>query len=127
MKYKYNVAKRNTDNGQQTINMPITLSSIPKKSTKSTKKQDDATRVYKSNLNGPGPNAPQPPSPESDATDDNDETLSTVESPTTTTTTTTTPKKKSAKLTNLAQRLEVNPNLSELYPSKHKTQNVASH
>ena len=81
--------------------------------------------MYKSNLNGPGPNAPQPPSPESDATDDNDETL---ESPTTnaTTTTTTTPKKKSTKLTNLAQRLEVNQLLSELYPSKHITQKVAA-
>jgi len=99
--------------------MPITLSSIPKKSTKS-KKQDDAARVYKSNVNGPGPNAPQPPSPESDATDDNDDHIDT------TTTTPPPPPKQKSKRSNLKQRLEVNKLLSELYPSKHIQNKVAA-
>ena len=107
--------------------MPITLSTIPKKSTKS-KKQDDAARVYKSNVNGPGPNAPQPPSPESDATDDNDEHVDTATATTATTTTTTTtpPAKRKSKKSNLTQRLEVNKLLSELYPSKHIQNKVAA-
>lgn len=104
--------------------MPITLSTIPKKSTKS-KKQDDAARVYKSNVNGPGPNAPQPPSPESDATDDNDEHVDTATA-TTATTTTTPPAKRKSKKSNLTQRLEVNKLLSELYPSKHIQNKVAA-
>ena len=98
--------------------MPITLSSIPKKSTKS-KKQDDAARIYKSNVNGPGPNAPQPPSPESDATDDNDEQhIDTTPPPP--------PPKQKSKRSNLTQRLEVNKLLSELYPSKHIQNKVAA-
>ena len=106
--------------------MPITLSTIPKKSTKSTKKQDDATRVYKSNVNGPGPNAPQPPS-ESDATDDNE----TSPPPPTETCVTVTPKpnvtpKPSKKKSTLAQRLEVNKLLAELYPSNHIKTKVAA-
>jgi ATP-dependent Lon protease len=103
--------------------MPITLSTIPKKSTKSTKKQDDATRVYKSNVNGPGPNAPQPPS-ESDATDDNE-----TSPPPTETCVTVTPKpnpKPSKKKSTLAQRLEVNKLLAELYPSNHIKTKVAA-
>lgn len=104
--------------------MPITLSTIPKKSTKSTKKQDDATRVYKSNVNGPGPNAPQPPSPESDATDDNE-----TSPPPTETCVAVTPKpnpKPSKKKSTLAQRLEVNKLLAELYPSNHIKTKVAA-
>ena len=110
--------------------MPVTVSTIPKKSTKSVKKQEDASRVYKNNLNGPGPNAPQPPSPESDATDDNDDAPSppvpAIESATTPSKKTDSSSKKSKKITNLAQRLEVNQLLSELYPSKHITQKVAA-
>jgi hypothetical protein len=57
--------------------MPINISTIPKRkataTTTKTKKQDDATRVYKSSSNNP-PNAPHPPSsPESDATDNEHE------------------------------------------------------
>lgn len=57
--------------------MPINISTIPKKKATATatkaKKQDDATRVYKSSSNNP-PNAPHPPSsPESDATDNEHE------------------------------------------------------
>ena len=110
--------------------MPITLSTIPsktKKPTKSAKKQDDAVRTYKSNLNGPGPNVPQPPSPESDATTDNDEneTQPTVNA-TSPTNATASSKKKSKRTDTLSQRLEVNKLLSELYPSKHITEKVAA-
>ena len=123
--------------------MPVTLSTIPKKTTKKTKKQDDATHTYKSNLNGPGPNAP-PPYPESDATDDNDESPSSHAEPgtpgtiaagtasnasaagTTSGTSTTTASKKKTKIDNLAERLEVNQLLSQLYPSKHMTKKVAA-
>jgi ATP-dependent Lon protease len=126
--------------------MPVTLSTIPKRATttKNTKKQDDAAHNYKSNLNGPGPN--QPP-PESDVTDDNDESMEScatsgtaaagttpgtpttttpTTTPTTTTTTTTTTTKKKAKNDNLAERLEMNQLLSQLYPSKHMTKKLAA-
>ena len=116
--------------------MPVTLSTIPKKPTKRTKKQDDATHTYKSNANGPGQQ--QPPHPESDATDENDETAgsatagsATAGSATTATgpaTTSTGPKQKqkSKSAANLAQRLEVNQLLSKMYPSKHMTQKMAA-
>ena len=46
--------------------MPIHISTIPKKSTKTTKKKEESTRTCKGHANGPDPNAPQPPtSPES--------------------------------------------------------------
>ena len=138
--------------------MPVTLSTIPKKTTKRTKKQDDATHTYKSNANGPGQQQPQqPPYPESDATDENDETsaglatstattattatpgsattTATATTPATTTATTTTTAtpgsattgtKQKSKNGNLAQRLEVNQLLSQMYPSKHMTQKVAA-
>ena len=100
--------------------MPVTLSTIPKKTTK-TKKQDDAMHTYKSNLNGPGP---QPPSPESDATDDNEESTSQLETANATTNATMPSSKK--KMNKLAERLEVNQLLSQLYPSNHMTQKVAA-
>jgi hypothetical protein len=123
--------------------MPVTLSTIPKKPAKKTKKQDDAMHTYKSNANGPGQQ--QPPYPESDATDENDETSAgsaatatgsaatatgsaATTGPATATgpaTTATGPKKKS-KNANLTQRLEVNHLLSQLYPSNYMTQKVAA-
>jgi ATP-dependent Lon protease len=128
--------------------MPITLSTIPKKTTttKKTKKQEDATRTYKSNLNGPGPG--QPPSPESDATD-NEESIPTTPNATNENQTTSNaqpsnaqpsnaqpsnaqpsnaqPKKKmTKKMAQQQQRLEVNRLLAELYPSNHMTQKVAA-
>ena len=106
--------------------MPVTLSTIPsktKKPTKPTKKQDDAARTYKSNLNGPGP---QPPSPESDVTTDNDEDAQTATNATNATNPTASSKKKSKKTDTLSQRLEVNKLLSKLYPSKHITEKVAA-
>jgi ATP-dependent Lon protease len=135
--------------------MPITLSSIPPKKSRKPKKQEDAGRTYKSNLNGPGPNAPQPPSPESDATTDNEDSTSnagvTTTSATATTATTTATataatttatdatatataadavtsrsRSRSKNVANLAQRLEVNHLLAELYPSKHINQKVAA-
>jgi ATP-dependent Lon protease len=124
--------------------MPITLSAIPKKSTK-TKKQEDATRTYKSNLNGPGPNAPQPPSPESEATTDNEEavengtataagtaagsaaaTASAAVAAAVTPGSNSRSKRSKNAVSNLAQRLEVNHLLADLYPSKHINQKVAA-
>ena len=129
--------------------MPITLSTIPKKTTtKKTKKQEDATRTYKSNLNGPGPGQPQPPSPESDATDNeesgpaspnatnatNDTQTSNAQTSNAQTSNAQTsnaqtsmnqPKKRITK-TMAQQRLEVNQLLAELYPSNHMTQKVAA-
>ena len=124
------------------VTMPITLSTIPKKTTtKKTKKQEDATRTYKSSLNGPGPGQPQPPSPESDATD-NDESgpaspNATNENqpsnaqpsnaqPSNSQPSNAQPKKKMNKKTVAQQRLEVNQLLAELYPSNHITQKVAA-
>ena len=107
--------------------MPITLSAISKKS----KKQEDAKRTYKSNLNGPGP---QPPSPESDATTtDNEETSQPLESAPAVAIAAadaSKPKPKSKpsskRISNLSERLEVNQLLAELYPSKHINQKVAA-
>ena len=121
--------------------MPITLSTISKKSTKSSKRQEDAVRTYKSNLNGPGPNAPQPPSPESDATTDNDESENAITTgaaaaasatpatpPPATSATASAPAapSKRSRAKNLAQRLEVNQLLADLYPSNHMNQKVAA-
>ena len=119
--------------------MPITLSTIPKKTTtKKTKKQEDATRTYKSNLNGPGPGQPQPPSPESDATDNEESGPASPNATNATNDTQTSnaqtsnaqtsmnqPKKRITK-TMAQQRLEVNQLLAELYPSNHMTQKVAA-
>lgn len=58
--------------------MPINISTIPKKRATKSKKQEEASRVYKKNSSDPDPNAPQPPSPDSDATDNEVEIESTA-------------------------------------------------
>jgi len=58
--------------------MPINISTIPKKRATKSKKQEEASRVYKKNSSDPDPNVPQPPSPDSDATDNEIEVESTA-------------------------------------------------
>jgi ATP-dependent Lon protease len=119
--------------------MPINISTIPKKKAAATatkaKKQDDATRVYKSSSNNP-PNAPHPPSsPESDATDNEheNEVVATatatdaaavggvaVEEPKSKTS----PTKKGKGGKDSYDRLEVNRLLSDLFPSKYMEEKV---
>jgi len=124
--------------------MPINISTIPKKKTNATatkaKKQDDATRVYKSSSSNP-PNAPHPPSsPESDATDNEHENEvvaatagaadniaadtvgggAVVEEPKSKTS----PTKKGKGGKDSYDRLEVNRLLSNLFPSKYMEEKV---
>lgn len=56
----------------------MNISTIPKKRATKSKKQEEASRIYKKNSSDPDPNVPQPPSPDSDATDNEVE----VEAPT---------------------------------------------
>jgi ATP-dependent Lon protease len=97
--------------------MPINISTIPKKRATKSKKQEDATRVYKNNTSGPGPdpNAPQPPSPESDVTDNEIELADTVVEE---------PKSKKSQKDASYDRLEVNRLLSGLFPSTYMTEKV---
>ena len=122
--------------------MPIHISTIPKKTTKSTKKKEESTRTCKSHANGPDPNAPQPPSsPESDATDNevenevvginangNDATTE-VKPPKSTkrdTATAAALSKAATKSSSSASydRLEVNRLLSDIFPSKYMSEKV---
>jgi hypothetical protein len=126
--------------------MPINISTIPKKTTKSTKKKEESTRTCKGHANGPDPNAPQPPSsPESDATDNevenellginangngngNDATTE-VKPPKSTkkdTATAAALSKAATKSSSSASydRLEVNRLLSDIFPSKYMSEKV---
>ena len=124
--------------------MPINISTIPKKTTKSTKKKEESTRTCKGHANGPDPNAPQPPSsPESDATDNevenellginangngNDATTE-VKPPKSTkkdTATAAALSKAATKTSSSASydRLEVNRLLSDIFPSKYMSEKV---
>jgi ATP-dependent Lon protease len=123
--------------------MPINISTIPKKKAAATKakKQDDATRVYKSSSNNP-PNAPHPPSsPESDATDNEHENEVVATATATATAITgagavaagpaveepkskTSPTKKGKGGKDSYDRLEVNRLLSDLFPSKYMDEKV---
>ena len=125
--------------------MPINISTIPKKTTKTTKKKEESTRTCKGHANGPDPNAPQPPSsPESDATDNeaenelvgingngNDATAE-VKPPKSTKKDTATAAALSKAATKAAKsassasydRLEVNRLLSDIFPSKYMLEKV---
>ena len=121
--------------------MPIHISTIPKKSTKTTKKKEESTRTCKGHANGPDPNAPQPPSsPESDATDNevenelvginanaNDATTEVKPSQSTAASLTkaTAAKATAAKATKY-DRLEVNRLLSDMFPSKYMSEKVTA-
>ena len=125
--------------------MPINISTIPKKTTKSTKKKEESTRTCKSHANGPDPNAPQPPSsPESDATDNEmenelvginangNDANTEVKPPKSTkkdTATAAALSKAATKATKSASsasydRLEVNRLLSDIFPSKYMSEKV---
>ena len=108
--------------------MPINISTIPKKRATKSKKQEDATRVYKNNTSGPDPNAPQPPSPESDVTDNEIEVTETncaIEDPKETTDSKEQKEEKIKKTPKDAyDRLEVNRLLSGLFPSTYMTEKV---
>ena len=132
MKYKHNALTNHNANSTtqrkatQRNQMPINISTVPKKRVTKSKKQEDAARVYKNNRSGPDPNAPQPPSPDSDVTD-NDAEDTVIESggdATTAPTTAIPSKKKSQTEANEYDRLEVNRLLSDLFPSTYMTQKL---
>ena len=129
--------------------MPMNISTIPKKRATKSKKQEDASRVYKKNNSDPDPNAPQPPSPDSDATDNDAEmeSSSSIVSTSASTTVSTnanapvatnaaaaapaatvdevsTPKPKKMKRESSYDRLEVNKLLSDLFPSTYMSEKV---
>jgi len=102
--------------------MPINISTVPKKKTTKSKKQEDAARVCKKN--GSDPNAPQPPSPDSDATDNDGEMDENVAPSASAAVDIPTPKLASKNRKNEYDRLEVNRLLSDLFPSTYMSEKV---
>ena len=107
----------------------MNISTIPKKKTIKSKKQEEASRVCKKNNSDPDPNAPQPPSPDSDATDNEVEVEATSIPPVSVVATAgneevSTPTAKKMKQDASYDRLEVNKLLSDLFPSTYMTEKV---